>query len=268
MVWFGFLVIGASLAVSLDRAVVAPDYAEAGTETPDGILYLGASNIGTDLLGDMVSATWLITWFGGLAAGIALVIAFPVACCLSREHTLSRLLGKLILRMSAGLSVWPLIGVIVFTKYLYEVLTTYAAILFALFVLPTAIYCLSRTVREALSYPDTILVSTTVWLRLWAAVMMLFAALSFFYSPGIGGVTLSALSRDNATLITFGDFTPLLSAFLMVHMAVTLRLWASIIEDRANLRLDPYADSWMFLPTILENELDERRIRKEYEGLH
>ena len=84
----------------------------------------------------------------------------------------------------------------------------------------------------------------------------------------VGPPTLASVSRDNATLITFGTVVPLIPAFLMVLMAATLRLWATIIEDRAGLRLDPYADSWIFLPTILEDELDEARVRREYEGLY
>jgi hypothetical protein len=267
-IWVGFLVVGASLAITTRRVSVAEEYEPAGTETQYGTLYLGSSNVGTDMLGDMVSATWYNTWFCGFAAGIAILIALPIAFIASNRNPVANSVGRLILRTSATIGVWPLFGLLVCTTYVYEILTTYSAVLFAAFVLPTAIHSLAIQIIDSPFVQRRVAANIAVWLRLWATIMMLLALLSFVFSIGNDGRTLASLARDNATLITFGVLTPLVPPFLMVLLAATLRLWATIIEDRCQLRLNPYADSWVFLPTILENELDERRVRKEYEGLY
>lgn len=267
LLWLGFLVIGATLATTTRRIVVAEPYESAGTETPYGTLYLGSSILGTDLLGDMVNATWYSTWFCGVAASIAILIAIPIAYIVSSHNPIASTVGKLILRASANIGVWPLFGLLACTKYIHEILTTYSAILFAAFVLPTAIYSLAIRLIDAPFAQHRVFANIAVWLRLWATIMMLLALLSFLYSIGNDGRTLAAMARDNATLIIFGVLTPMMPPFLMVLLAATLRIWATIIEDRCHLRLNPYADSWVFLPTILENELDERQVRKEYESL-
>jgi len=267
LVWIGFIILGNTLAIATNRAIVADEYEPAGTETRYGTLYFGSSNTGSDLLGDIVGATWYSTWFCGLAAAIALIAALPVAFAITREHSAINGIGKVFLRVSATMGLWPLFGFAVLTVYIHEILTTYSSVLFALFVLPTAVYCIAMQMIDNRSVRSRFAGTITAGLRLWATVMMLVALLSFLYSIGNNGSTLATIARDNATLLTFGIYYPWISALLMVLIAATLRLWATIIEDRLRLRLAPEGDSWVFLPTVLENELDEARVRKEYEGL-
>lgn len=269
IVWVGFLIVGYWLSaypagVQVTESLYEPPGAIVGGKT----LYLGTSHRGSDFLSDIVSATWFSTWICSLSAFLSLAIAWPLAKVASISSVIVGFCSRLTLRIICGMTIFPLFMILVVSGNFYEIRPLS---LIALLV----IYCLPFWVRFFVTVAERHEEGSlwmwslfNYWLRRWASLHMLFAVLALFWWlrahwPG----SLIDIARMNATLITFGVMTAALPMICYCLISITLRLWVSIFEDQLGLFIDPYADSWIFLPTILENELDERRVRKEYEGL-
>jgi len=224
-------------------------------------LYLGSSHRGSDLLSDLVSGTWFGLWICGLSSLVSLALSWPLWRVVKSRSAPVRLTGAVFIRTVCALSILPMVMLLSVTGHYYEHAPAPLIVLLTLFAFPFGVYFFAtqRKPEQSFSQMKTSLAVYT--LRRWAALHMLFAALGFvFWLRSEWPGSLIGIARSHATLIAFGDWTPAIPVAIHIVIALCIRLWAEVLEDRWSIPPSPLSDCWIFLPTFVENELDQRRL--------
>lgn len=253
-----FFLIGGSLLSSFPAGepVTNEQFAEPGFLIDGKTLYLGSSHRGSDVLSDLVSAAWFNIWSCAAAALLSLALAVPVWRLVKSQTAAAKYAGLLLVRMSCAFYIFPVLMLLWITQiyFIAEPLTLIAVLAF--FAFPFAVH--HQALRAtATAKPNTNLPDLIVYaIRRWAALHMLVAAVGFLFWLRAGWPgDLIAMHKASAVLIMIGDWIAFLPVTIYVAIALCLRLWASILEDYWSIEPIPTANSWVFLPTMLEDQL-------------
>lgn len=257
--WVLFLVVGSQLsAFPAGEQITEEQFAEPGFVVDGKTLILGASHRGSDLLSDLVSATWFNTWVCAISSVLSLALSYCVWRIVVSRMATCRVFGLLFLWVSCGLTLFVPFVVLLFVRSLNSAAPLPLVLLLAYFAFPVGVQFFSMMNRGDRPFGTKIRCILTFGMRRWAALHMLIGLVGFLVSvrtvwPG----DLIHMFRDNATLILFGDWTPWLIGSIYTAIAICLRLWASVLEARWSIAPIRMADSWVYLPAMLEGALRE-----------
>lgn len=265
--WLLFLVGGWLLSsFPAGLPITEEQFADPGFAVDGKLLYLGSSNRGSDLLSDLVSATWFNTWTCAAATIVSLLIAYPVWRLVNDNLAPLRFAGLVTVRISCAFTLLPPFMLIAVTDLYYPAAPFSLIALLAFYAFPFGVHLmkvLSRPTENPVAEWQSVLVFA---LRRWAALHMLVAVLGFMVSlrsvwPG----DLIEVYRANVVLLMFGAWIPFVPVAIFTAMALCLRLWASALEERWSIAPISTADNWVFLPTILERDVPPKQtVRQTY----
>ncbi len=258
-----FLIGGAMLsAFPAGVPITDEKFADPGFLVDGRTLHLGASNRGSDLLSDLVSATWFNTWTGFVATIASLPVAYLVWRLAGSKKTFVRLAGFVIVRISCAFTLLPPFMLLVMTQIYYPAAPLSLIALLAFYAFPFGVHLLS-VVTNSNQGSDLKIRSIVVYaLRRWAALHMLVGALGWIVwlrSAWPGDIIDIFKGQAALMFFGFGAWQDFLSIAIYIAIALCLRLWASMLEERWSIAPLPIADSWVYLPTMLEDEALQKR---------
>ncbi|RVU33696.1 hypothetical protein EOI86_21330 [Hwanghaeella grinnelliae] len=252
-----FLIVGSLLsAFPAGQPVTDEQFAEPGFVVEGKTLYLGASQRGSDVLSDLVSATWFNIWTCAAATVVSLLMSIPVWHLVKSKASFARLAGLLAVRISCAFFIFPVLMLLWSTELYFQAEQPMLVVMLAFFAFPFAIQLHATLAPKDDNAKTNRRAVFAFAIRRWAALHMLVAAIGFlFWLRGSWPGDLVGIFKANAVLITFGDWMAFLPVVLYVAIALCLRVWASILEDRWSITPISVADSWIFLPTMLEDQI-------------
>ena len=263
--WAAFLVFGPFLSAFPAGVEVTDKFFEPPGTVIDGkVLLLGTGHRGSDFFSDLISATWFNTWVCFLSTALSMLAAWPLSRVLFSDSVIPRVGAKLFIRTLFAMMVFPLMILLSVTGYFYEYRPVSLVLVLATFALPFSVLYFAKMRMMPAPHRVGFRQTFVFFLRRAAAIHMLVGFLGFmWWLRDVWPGSLTDIVRLHVTLIAYGDIFPLIPAGIIIIMALTLRLWVSVLEDRYSLFVIPIADAWTFLPTVLEDALDEWRARGE-----
>ena len=250
--------IGGNLlsAFPAGQPITDEQFAEPGFVVDGKTLYLGASQRGSDVLSDLVSATWFNIWICAAATFVSLLMSIPVWHLVKSNAWIAKFSGLLAVRISCAFFIFPVLMLLWITELYFQAEPLTLVVTLAFFAFPFAVHLQATLAPNDDNAQTNRLAVVAYAIRRWAALHMLVAAIGFmFWLRGSWPGDLVAIYKKHSVLIMFGDWMAFLPVVIFIAIALCLRLWASILEDRWSITPISTANSWIFLPTILEDQI-------------
>lgn len=262
---FLFLIGGSFLsAFPAGHTITDEQFAEPGVVVDGKTLYLGSSYRGSDVLSDLVSAAWFNIWTCAAATVVSLLMSIPVWQLVKSNVPAAKYAGLLAVRISCAFFIFPVLMLLWITELYFQAQPLTLVVTLAFFAFPFAVQLQATLVLSDDKAQTNLYAAVAYSIRRWAAMHMLVGAIGLLFWlrrswPG----DLVALHKANSVLLMFGDWIAFLPVVIFITIALCLRLCASMLEDRWSITPIPTANSWIFLPTMLEDQLMAAKTRRQ-----